>query len=104
MASFSCTTANALREVWSGAGQERLYVGTVDPGHVDVALLAGRQAAVGTVDLTALVDYEPAGRVKLDGEEWTVPNLQERRAIIHAAQTEIEWLQDLVLALEKSSG
>ena len=51
-----------------------------------------------------LVDYEPAGRVKLDGEEWTVPTLQERRAIIHAAQTEIEWLQDLVLALEKSSG
>ena len=61
----------------------RLYISTMDAG---------------------LVDYEPAGRVKLDGEEWTVPPLQERRAIIHAAQTEIEWLQDLVLALEKSSG
>ena len=61
----------------------RLYISTMDVG---------------------LVDYEPAGRVKLDGEEWTVPTLQERRAIIHAAQTEIEWLQDLVLALEKSSG
>ena len=49
---------------------------------------------------TVLVDYEPDGRVKLDGEEWSTPTLQERRAILHAAQTEIERLQDLVLALD----
>ena len=57
---------------------------------------------ISTMD-AALVDYEPGGRVKLDGEEWTLPTLQERRAILYAAQTEIEQLQDLVLALEKSS-
>lgn len=47
-----------------------------------------------------LVDYDPAGRVKLEGEEWSIPSLQERRAILHAAQLEIERLQDLVLALD----
>tara|TARA_Y100000588_G_scaffold392743_2_gene505753 strand:+ start:485 stop:655 length:171 start_codon:yes stop_codon:yes gene_type:complete len=48
-----------------------------------------------------LVDYEPDGRVKLDGEDWSTPTLQERRAILHAAQTEMERLQDLILALER---
>ena len=47
-----------------------------------------------------LVDYEPDGRVRLDGEDWSTPTLQERRAVLHAAQTEIERLQDLVLALD----
>jgi len=54
---------------------------------------------ISTMD-AALIGYEPDGRVKFDGEEWTLPTLQERRAILHAAQTEIEQLQDLVLALE----
>ena len=49
---------------------------------------------------TVLVDYEPDGRVKLDGEDWSTPTLQERRAILHAAQLEINGLQDLVLALD----
>ena len=49
---------------------------------------------------TVLVDYEPDGRVKLDGEDWSPPTLQERRAILHAAQADIERLQDLVLALD----
>ena len=47
-----------------------------------------------------LVDYEPDGRVKLDGEDWLTPTLQERRAILHAAQLEINGLQDLLLALD----
>ncbi|MDP7572661.1 MAG: hypothetical protein QF391_13750, partial [Myxococcota bacterium] len=47
-----------------------------------------------------LVDYEPDGRVRLDDEDWSTPTLQERRAILHTAQTEIERLQDLVLALD----
>ena len=49
---------------------------------------------------TVLVDYEPDGQVKLDGEDWSTPTLQERRAILHAAQLEINGLQDLVLALD----
>lgn len=28
-----------------------------------------------------LVDYDPDGRVELDGEGWSSPTLQERRAI-----------------------
>lgn len=51
-----------------------------------------------------LVDYDPDGRVELDGEGWSSPTLQERRAILHAAQQEIERLQDLVLALDGEGG
>ena len=51
-----------------------------------------------TMDMV-LVDYEPDGRVQLEGEDWSTPTLQERRAILHAAQTEIDRLRDLVLAL-----
>ncbi|MAW63331.1 MAG: hypothetical protein CL473_05020 [Acidobacteria bacterium] len=58
---------------------------------------------VDTMD-AVLVEYESDGRVKLDGEDWTTPSLQERRAILHAAQTEIEQLQDLVLALDSDPG
>ena len=47
-----------------------------------------------------LVDYETDGRVRLYGEDWSTPTLQERRAILHSAQTEIERLRDLVLALD----
>ena len=57
---------------------------------------------VETMD-AVVVDYEPDGRVKLDGEDWSTPTLQERRAILHAAQTEIERLQDLVLALDRNA-
>ena len=52
---------------------------------------------------TVLVGYQPDGRVQLDGEDWSTPTLQERRAILHAAQTEIERLQDLVLALDRDA-
>ena len=52
-----------------------------------------------TMDVV-LVDYEPDGRVKFDSEDWSTPTLQERRAILHAAETKLGWLQDLVLALE----
>ena len=58
---------------------------------------------VDTMD-AVLVEYESDGRVKLDREDWTTPSLQERRAILHAAQTEIEQLQDLVLALDSDPG
>ena len=58
---------------------------------------------VDTMD-AVLVEYESDGRGKLDAEDWTTPSLQERRAILHAAQTEIEQLQDLVLALDSDPG
>ncbi len=47
-----------------------------------------------------LVEYETDGRVRLDGEDWSTPTVQERRAILHAAQAEIDRLRDLVLALD----
>ena len=47
-----------------------------------------------------LVDYEPDERVRLDGEDWSSPTLQERRAILHAVQTELERQQDRVLVLD----
>ena len=49
---------------------------------------------------TVLVDYDADGLVTLDGENWSIPTLQERRAILHAAQLAISELQDLVLALD----
>ena len=54
---------------------------------------------IDTMD-AVLVDYESDGRVRLDNEDWSPPTLQERRAILHAAQIEMERLRDLVMALE----
>ena len=58
---------------------------------------------IDTMD-AVLVDYEPDGRIRLDDEDWSRPTLQERRAILHAAETEIEKLRDLVLALDPDAG
>ena len=49
---------------------------------------------------TTLVEFAPDGRIRLDNEEWTIPGVQERRAIIHAANEEIEDLKDLLTMLE----
>ncbi|HCE01675.1 MAG TPA: hypothetical protein DEQ98_00420 [Acidobacteria bacterium] len=54
---------------------------------------------IDTMD-AVLVEYDSDGRVRLDEEDWSTPSLQERRAILHAAQSEIERLEDLVLALD----
>ncbi len=32
-----------------------------------------------------LVEFAADGRVRFDNEDWTTPTVQERRAIIHAA-------------------
>jgi hypothetical protein len=41
---------------------------------------------VPTMDATLVeIDLE-SGRVRFEGEDWSVPSLQERRAILHAAQ------------------
>ena len=48
-----------------------------------------------------LVEFNQPGKVRFDGEEWSVPTLQERRAILYAAQNQITELQELIQSLEK---
>jgi len=55
---------------------------------------------VETMDAT-VVDVTADGRVRLDEEDWSQPNLQERRAIIHAAQQEMAALVELLEILER---
>jgi hypothetical protein len=43
-----------------------------------------------------LTDFSATGQVRFHGEDWSTPNLQESRAIIHAAQNEIVHLEELV--------
>jgi hypothetical protein len=49
-----------------------------------------------------VVDVSPDGRVKLDGEDWSEPTLQERRAILFAARQEMEALAELIEVLQQS--
>ena len=48
-----------------------------------------------------LVEFDDAGRVRLDDEEWSTPTLQETRAILYAAENEIAALKELAEALER---
>jgi hypothetical protein len=48
-----------------------------------------------------VVEVSPEGQVRLDGEDWSRPTLQETRAIIYAARNEIEALTELLECLEK---
>jgi hypothetical protein len=43
-----------------------------------------------------LVDADAGGRVRLENEDWMQPTLQERRAIIYAAEREIAALSELL--------
>jgi hypothetical protein len=43
-----------------------------------------------------LVDVDAEGRVRFDSGEWSKPSVQERRAIIHAAQSELDSLKELL--------
>ena len=54
---------------------------------------------VGPMD-AVLLECDQEGRVRLDGEDWGEPSLQERRAILYAAQKELVDLQELIEALE----
>ena len=47
-----------------------------------------------------VVDVSPDGRVRLENEDWTTPTLQERRAIIYAAENEIAALKELTDILQ----
>lgn len=50
-----------------------------------------------------VVDVAQDGRVQLEGEELRAPTLQERRAIIYAAQKEIDALTDVIELLQPVS-
>lgn len=43
-----------------------------------------------------VVDVDRDGRVRLDTDEWIAPTLQEKRAILYAAQQELAALTELV--------
>ena len=43
-----------------------------------------------------LIDVASDGRVRLENEDWSEPTLQERRAIIYAATTELAALTELL--------
>jgi hypothetical protein len=57
---------------------------------------------VETMDAT-VVDIDDDGRVQFESGEWATPTLQERRAIIHAAQQELAALSELLEALQKAT-
>jgi hypothetical protein len=48
-----------------------------------------------------VVDVDADGRVNVEHEGWSTPTLQERRAIIYAAEHEIAALNELVDTLQK---
>ena len=54
---------------------------------------------VETMD-AVVVDVQADGRVRLENEEWSQPTLQEKRAIIHAAQQEVAALTELIETLQ----
>ncbi len=54
---------------------------------------------VDTMDAT-VVDVTADGRVRLENEDWSQPTLQERRAIIYAAQQELLALGELLEILQ----
>jgi hypothetical protein len=47
-----------------------------------------------------VVDVSADGRVRLENEDWSQPNLQERRAIIYAANQELIALGELLEILQ----
>ncbi len=47
-----------------------------------------------------VVDVSADGRVRLENEDWSQPNLQERRAIIYAANQELLALNELLEILQ----
>ena len=50
-----------------------------------------------------VIEVTDDGRVRLQDEELAVPTLQERRAILFAAHSEIESLTELVDILERKT-
>jgi acyl-CoA reductase-like NAD-dependent aldehyde dehydrogenase len=48
-----------------------------------------------------VVECDAEGRVRFASGEWAKPSVQERRAIIHAAQSELEQLKELLETIER---
>ena len=55
---------------------------------------------VAPMDAT-VVEVDSDGRVRIENEDWSVPSLQERRAILYAAKDEMSSLDELITILEK---
>jgi len=55
---------------------------------------------VPTMD-AVLVEFDERGRIRFDNEDWSTPSVQERRAIIHAANDQLDRLKELLDVLEK---
>jgi hypothetical protein len=51
-----------------------------------------------------LVDFDEQGRVRFENEAWSTPSLQEMRAILYAAQTEVAQLTELIETLSRPRG
>ena len=49
-----------------------------------------------------LVEFDEAGRIRFDNEDWSTPSVQERRAIIHAAKDQLDHLKELLDVLENT--
>ena len=49
-----------------------------------------------------LVEFDDCGQVRLNDEDWSLPSLQETRAILYAAENEITALKELVESLESA--
>jgi hypothetical protein len=47
-----------------------------------------------------VVEFDRDGRVRLEGEDWSTPTFQERRAIIYAVQQELAELTELLDILQ----
>ena len=56
---------------------------------------------VGPMD-AVLVEFDDEGRVRFDGEDWSEPTLQERRAILYTAEAEVDALRELIETLEQA--
>ena len=48
-----------------------------------------------------VIDVDADGRVHIENEGWTTPTLQERRAIIYAAEKEMAALTEALDILQK---
>jgi len=48
-----------------------------------------------------VIEVDVSGRVNIENEGWSVPTLQERRAILYAARDEMSALDELITILEK---
>jgi len=48
-----------------------------------------------------VIEVDDSGRVNIENEGWSVPTLQECRAILYAARDEMSALDELITILEK---